>query len=121
MSDAKNPSVLMHVPGAYKTHDLVTVSQHIAAQLADLGVAGVEMKLRIKGYDSAGNQMVFCCGGKPIAEVDLNIDPDVFERPVLPSSRVDAVRADQANTSKPRRKRKKRISPNHTPKGMIGN
>lgn len=120
MTQKPNPSLLMHVPGAYHTHDLVTVSQHIAAQLADLGVAGVEVKLRIKGYDVAGNQMVFRCGGQPIAELNLNIDPQAFERPVLPSSTIDAVRADQANDPKPQRKRKKRLSRSHRPKGMIG-
>ena len=84
----------MHVPGAYKTHDLVTIMQHAAAHLEGLGVRGLEVKMRFRGYDADGNPVAFEQDGQAIDAVDLDINPDDFERPVLKSSTIKAVVAN---------------------------
>ena len=95
MGTKKTPSVLIEVPGAYRTDEFVTVAQHIAAQLTDRGVEGLEFMMRVRAYDAAGNPLEFQENGQALESIAIDIDPEQFSTPVLPSSRVEAVVASQ--------------------------
>ncbi len=69
-------------------------------------MAGLEVKMKVRGWDAHGNVLEFEQGGKEIDEVRIDINPDDFERPVLPSSKIEAVPAGE-NKQKQSRKRGK--------------
>jgi len=108
MAKMKNPTVMVEVPGAYRTDEFVTVAQHMAAQLEDRRVASFQFKMRIMAYDADGNPLEFQEGGQPVESIMIDIDPDQFTAPVLPSSTIEAVVACNAKRArKPRYDKRK--------------
>ncbi len=109
MGKTQNQSVLVEVPGAYRTDELVTVAQHMAAQLEALGVAGLQFKMRIVAYDADGRTLELQQDGRPLESVTIDIDPEQFTVPALPSSTIEAVVASQGGRTraKPRYDKRK--------------